>query len=253
MRSKRSFCPDPAFDALLAALYGDVAAFNAREEAFLGAIPVQSYRESAEGARQAQMLLAQQERKKKRRGRPPGLPSSSKATGVQAKKGAAMAAGAGKGGGSGEAGGRKRAGTGFDPAFRAAGLACSGVEEKYRAKRVHLQAEYHSAMQKFRRALLGEAERARTVEFRLEGSPPEGGGGGLSLAVAPDASAARVVEGARAALKLQEAAHLELVWPGEGCQGSGGGLVGGGETAFQLWRAGETHDVRLRFQVRPPP
>ena len=155
-----------------------MAAFNAREEAFLGAIPVQSYRESAEGARQAQMLLAQQERKKKRRGRPPGLPSSSKATGVQAKKGAAMAAGAGKGGGSGEAGGRKRAGTGFDPAFRAAGLACSGVEEKYRAKRVHLQAEYHSAMQKFRRALLGEAERARTVEFRLEGSPPEGGGAG---------------------------------------------------------------------------
>merc|ERR1719379_2854817 len=76
LRSKRSFCPDPAFDALLATLYGDVAAFNAREEAFLGAIPLESYRDSAEGARQAQILLAQQEQKKKRRSRLPGLPST---------------------------------------------------------------------------------------------------------------------------------------------------------------------------------
>ena len=58
LRSKRSFRSDPAFDALLATLYGDVAAFNAREEAFLGAIPVQSYRESAEGARQARVRVS---------------------------------------------------------------------------------------------------------------------------------------------------------------------------------------------------
>ena len=119
---------------------------------------MQSYRESAEGARQAQMLLAQQEQKKKRRGRPPSLP---KATGVPAKNEAAIAGGAGGGGGSGGGGARKRVGLELDPAFRAAGAACSLVEEKYRAKRVHLQAEYHAAMQHFRRALSGEVERAR--------------------------------------------------------------------------------------------
>ena len=73
-------------------------------------------------------------------------------------------------------GARKRVGLELDPAFRAAGAACSLVEEKYRAKRVHLQAEYHAAMQQFRRALSGEAERARPVEVRLEGYSSGGGG-----------------------------------------------------------------------------
>ena len=249
LRSKRSFCPDPAFDALLATLYGDVAAFNAREEAFLGAIPLESYRDSAEGARQAQILLAQQEQKKKRRSRLPGLPSTKAPP--PAKVGAAVATGAGK---AGRGGGGKRLGRESDSAFRAAGLACAGVEEKYRAKRGRLQAEYHAAMQQFRRALAGEAERARAVEVRLEGeglrSLPGGGAGAISLVAAPDAL---VAEGARGALDLQEAERWEFVWPGAGGEGFRGGLVRGGVTAYQLWRAGGTHDVRLRFQARAPP
>ena len=206
LRSKRSFCPDPAFDRLLAALYGDVAAFNAREGAFLGAVSLASFRDSAEGQRQAQLLESQQEAQKlKKRGRPPGSGAGAPPPPKRAGAGAGAGARGGKRSGAGRAA-EERGADAWLAAVAQANAAAARVEEKYRAKRLHLQVKYHEDMKRFRRFLTGEGERGRAVEVRVNGSLGE-----VALLAAPEAAAAELAEAVRALLPL----------PPEGARGGG--------------------------------
>ena len=198
LRSKRSFRPDPAFDRLLAALYGDVAAFNAQEGAFLGAVSLASFRDSAEGQRQAQLLVAQQEAQKvKKRGRPQGSgagPPPPKRAGAGAGPGPGSGARSGKRSGAGRAA-EERGADAWLAAVARANAAVARVEEKYRSKRLQLQVDYREAILRFRRNLTGEGERGRAVEVRVNGSLGE-----VALLAAPEAAAAELAAAVRALL-----------------------------------------------------